>query len=710
MAASTSEVSVDVYDHGKALDIKKRKVKCNYCGKVVSGFFRLKQHIGGIRGNVISCEQAAPHIKELMCNSLLKNKKATTRNEVENLQNPHSKNIKSAKLEVPSKNVSRSKRQVEMGFLSEANSMGRPAVSLRKIGLHTAVHKDIGRFFFMMGADFSAVESPSFQIMMKGLQLPSLKDLKGWILEDEVKEMQLYAEGVKQSWRDTGCSILLDVWVDGKDRNLINFLVDCPKGAVYLRSADISASIGDVDALLCLFEGVLLEVGVENVLQMVSYSSKLDCIHVAGKQLQKKYKSVFWTVSASHCIELMLQEIEMMGSFKDILDKAKSLTRFIYNHAMVLELLRNYTDGKDLVKPSKIRSASSFLTLENILLEEENLKKMFSSSEWSRSIWASKMEGKKAAYLMGDHSFWTGALKLSKVAIPLVRVLCLINEDDKHRVDYIYETFDQVKETICDAFGCDEALYMPFWDLIDNVWDNRLHNPLHSAGYFFNPSLKYSSDFSFDSEVGGDVLFCIINMARDLQTEDKVYQFDHYRLADGIFCEGGDAMENRNNFAPVMWWSKYAGQHPELQRFAIRVLSQTCNGASRYMLKRSLAEKLLTKGRNRLEQHRLRDLTFVHYNLHLKNFKSGTICDSESGEIDPMNDWIADETNCDNVDGETDPMDECVTNEEQQNVCGPQMQSGDLEWMEFFGGEVAIGGEGLFGAGPSGSTFKVESM
>lgn len=56
-----------------------------------------------------------------------------------------------------------------------------------------------------------------------------------------------------------------------------------------------------------------------------------------------------------------------------------------------------------------------------------------------------------------------------------------------------------------------------------------------------------------------------------------------------------------------------------------------------------MAEKLLTTGRNPIEQRRLSDLTFVHYNLQLQQFKSGEKCDIVAEEIDPMDDWVVDE-------------------------------------------------------------------
>lgn len=93
-----------------------------------------------------------------------------------------------------------------------------------------------------------------------------------------------------------------------------------------------------------------------------------------------------------------------------------------------------------------------------------------------------------------------------------------------------------------------------------------------------------------------------------------------------------------------MWWSSYGQDHPELQKFAFRILSQNCDGAAKYGLKRTMAEQLLTIGRNPIELQRLSDLAFVHYNLQLQQFQSAMDSDIVAEEIDGMYDWIVDET------------------------------------------------------------------
>ncbi|MCL7038744.1 hypothetical protein MKW94_019191, partial [Papaver nudicaule] len=65
------------------------------------------------------------------------------------------------------------------------------------------------------------------------------------------------------------------------------------------------------------------------------------------------------------------------------------------------------------------------------------------------------------------------------------------------------------------------------------------------------------------------------------------------------------------------WWKNFGCATPNLQKLAIRILSQTCSssGCERNW---SVFERIHSKKRNRLEHKRLNDLVYVHYNLRLK--------------------------------------------------------------------------------------------
>ncbi|XP_026453991.1 uncharacterized protein LOC113355369 isoform X2 [Papaver somniferum] len=625
-------------DHCTLVDEKKKRVKCNYCGKEVTTCYRLKNHLAGIRENVLPCDEVPEKVRARMRNEIMRRKKADANT---SSNDPCKQNGSLHESSQPSSKKRKHCTTIESGLKEKDENTqslidpkqlnARDAGKIAKVAEDSSsrqIQRCIGRFFFENGIDFSAANSPYFQKMIRALigcgsvvyKVPSCDDLKGWILQEELKASQEHVREIVDSWGTTGCSILLDGWTDGKGRDLINFVVDSPKGPIFMKSADVSDIVGDVDAMIALLIGVIEEVGVQNVVQIVSYTT-LGSVDVAGKKLTEKYRTISWTVCASHCIGLILDKIAMLDPWRGVLGKAKDIIKFICSHEIVLKLTRKHTFGLDIVSSRRIGSLTPFLMLERIESQKMNLKNMFSSLEWKKSTLASTADGMQVVDLVsGESSFWTEAQMLLKGSIPLIRALHLISGgDSKPQMGYIYETMKQVKEQIKEEFKDNETKYQPFWTVIDAIWNNQLHKPIHSAAYILNPSLFYCVDFNDDAEIKDGLSHCIEQMVEDKRARYlTLLQLDDYMQTSGTFGDG-NAIDQRMTISPEKWWSLYGVQCPELQNFAIRILSQTCTGALRYGLKRSLSEQLHMNGRNRVEQKRLNDLTFVHHNLRLQN-------------------------------------------------------------------------------------------
>ena len=91
------------------------------------------------------------------------------------------------------------------------------------------------------------------------------------------------------------------------------------------------------------------------------------------------------------------------------------------------------------------------------------------------------------------------------------------------------------------------------------------------------------------------------------------------------------------------WWESFGSQCPELKKFAIIILSQTCSASS---CERNwfVFECIHTKKRNRLEQKQLNDLVFVQYNLRLRQnqlmSKTPDLDPIVLDDIDPTSEWV----------------------------------------------------------------------
>ncbi|KAL0382025.1 UNVERIFIED_CONTAM: hypothetical protein Scaly_0489800 [Sesamum calycinum] len=249
------------------------QLKCIYCGKIFKGggIHRIKEHLAGQKGNAATCLRVQPDVRLQMLESL--NGVAVKK---------------------------RKKTETCRG-------------DVRKVS--NTVHMAVGRFFFDVGLPVDAVNSAYFQPMIDaiasqgtGVVGPSYHDLRSWILKNLVHEVRNDVDQCTGAWGRTGCSILVDEWNSGKGKTFVNFLVYCPEGTIFLRSADISHAIDSADVLYELLKETVEEVGLRNVLQVITSCD--DRYVIAGKRLTDTYPTVFWTPCAGRSIDLMLHDIE----------------------------------------------------------------------------------------------------------------------------------------------------------------------------------------------------------------------------------------------------------------------------------------------------------------------------------------------------------------------------------------------------------------
>eukprot|EP00253_Pinus_taeda_P010457 PITA_10457 len=192
-------------------------------------------------------------------------------------------------------------------------------------------------------------------------------------------------------------------------------------------------------------------------------------------------------------------------------------------------------------------------------------------------------------------------------------------DEEKLAMGYIYEAMDHGKEKIRVDYKDKLTKYGRIWEIIDKKWNNQLHRPIHAVGYFLKPKYHYKArlgDLQVVEIKDGliDCLECMVLINVDQLEIHK--QLTLFSMAAGTFGKNL-AKKARDVDHPTHWWEAFGGQCPQLQKFAIRVLSQTCS-ASGCEHNWYVFERIHTKKRNCLEQKQLNDLVFVQYNLRLR--------------------------------------------------------------------------------------------
>ncbi|KAJ7977287.1 HAT transposon superfamily protein [Quillaja saponaria] len=355
------------------------------------------------------------------------------------------------------------------------------------------VCEDIARWMYEAAIPFNVVNLESFKVALDsigrygiGLKPPSYYEVRVPLLKKEVQNTNDVMKSHKVEWERYGCSIMSDGWTDRSNRSLINFLVNSSKGSMFIDSVDASSYSHTGDELYKLLSRMVQKVGEANVIQIITNNAANYAL--VGYHLEAEYPYLYWTPCAAHCVDLMLEDIGKIPTIAKTIKRAIELNGYIYNRCGLLNMMRRYTGLKNLLRPAKTRFATAFITLSSIYKQQDNLRKMFVSDDWTSSKWAKEQAGKKAAQSVLADSFWAGIIYALKVTGPLVRVLRLVDGENKPAMGYIYEAMDRAKEAIAASFNDNEKhKYELIYSIIDKRWDCQLHRPLHAAGYYLNP-------------------------------------------------------------------------------------------------------------------------------------------------------------------------------------------------------------------------------
>lgn len=253
--------------------------------------------------------------------------------------------------------------------------------------------------------------------------------------------------------------------------------------------------------------------------------------------MEAKRPHLYWTSCAAHCIDLMLEDIGKMPTISRTIKRAMTINSYIYVRPGLVNMLRSFTGQVELVRPAVTRFATSFLTLQRIHKQRTNLRKMFTSPEWTSSKWAKETGGKQVHGIILMVSFWSTIVYILKIFGPLVRVLRLVDGEKRPAMGYIYEAMDRAKETIIKSFNEKEEKYKDVLEIVDRRWENQLHRPLHAAGHFLNPEFFYSNpEIALDGEVMRGLYDTMQRIIPSHGDQDKILdELSLYRKAEGLF-------------------------------------------------------------------------------------------------------------------------------------------------------------------------------
>ncbi|KAL4396541.1 hypothetical protein AHAS_Ahas01G0102200 [Arachis hypogaea] len=297
-----------------------------------------------------------------------------------------------SKVPAPSSRKGKQVKRLQCYFPSATTPGAQPTIKSILQSKEIVEKCDIAIAKWMMDASvpFNAVNSAYYQPMIDaiasmgaGYKGPNYPRVREHLLSKLVEDVRKIIDGYREIWKQTGCTIMVDGWTDCCRRTLINFLVYCPKGTVFLKSVDASNVSKTANALFKLIRDVVLFVGLENVVHIVT-NNAVNYV-AAGRLLEAEFPKLYWSPCAAHCANLMFQDIGKLQEVSETVSQASVITKYIYNHFYPLFLMRKFTD--------------------QVL----------------------------------DSKFWSQCTDFVKLTEPLVRVSRIVDSEDKAAMGFLYQ-------------------------------------------------------------------------------------------------------------------------------------------------------------------------------------------------------------------------------------------------------------------------------
>ncbi|XP_025625509.1 uncharacterized protein [Arachis hypogaea] len=235
---------------------------------------------------------------------------------------------------------------------------------------------------------------------------PSYDKLRVNLLTDLKRECQIVVDSYRSSWKETGCTLMVDGWIDQRQRMLINLLVYCSKGLCFVKSVDASNVVKNASSLCDLFSEVIEWIGSDNIVHVVTNNA---ANYVATSRLiNKKFENIHWSPCTSHCLNLILKDISSMLHISKLATRASKIIMFVYNHTSIFE---------------------HKIDLQALVVDTH-----FTGHKLGRSA-----NGRAVSAIILDNKFWDDCFTTCKIVSLLIKLMRLVDVDDKTSLEIVYE-------------------------------------------------------------------------------------------------------------------------------------------------------------------------------------------------------------------------------------------------------------------------------
>jgi hypothetical protein len=228
-------------------------------------------------------------------------------------------------------------------------------------------------FFYEANVPFNVARHPAFIEAVKATSQarfeyspPSNHQFRTNLIEPRRLQIEKQIqEKVGFAVKHYGVSICTDGWDDVNRRPLMNVMMSCPAGDVFLGSIDTTSQKKTMHYIADQMKVYIEKVDPKYVTQVCTDNAA----NMLGalQDITRTYPHIFAQGCMAHALDLMLEDWAKIQEFSDLIARAKRLCQYIRNHHATMSVFRELSPNLQLVVPSETRFACNFLMLQRLV-------------------------------------------------------------------------------------------------------------------------------------------------------------------------------------------------------------------------------------------------------------------------------------------------------------------------------------------------------
>ncbi|KAF1881516.1 hypothetical protein Lal_00021495 [Lupinus albus] len=200
-------------------------------------------------------------------------------------------------------------------------------------------------------------------------------------------------------------------------------------------------------------------------------------------------------------------DIGKMDHVSTLAKSASDITKFVYNHGYLLAWLRKRQGWKEIIRPGATCFATTFIVVKNIHEHKHDLQALVTSKYFIDSRYYRDKKVNRFVEVVMNTRFWNDCAIIVNIVAPLIRLLRIVDADERPSLPYVYDWMCRARKTIKNVFMNKKSLYKPYTRIVKQRWDKQLRTKLHCVADFLNPTFYYDMEnFCIKQEVQQDWL------------------------------------------------------------------------------------------------------------------------------------------------------------------------------------------------------------